>query len=301
MAYTKTVWTERIGTNLNKFTKSSENETSVILTNNPDVISQSGTAFTVDRMNNIEGGIDDIHNNTMTFAGAKTFSSLLTASAGVKTLNIKGSTRLLDIDLTSQSGSSSGIRLFRNEAVTGTDIAYFQIFKGDGSSIPTHQLTTNTTNSNSFLCNGEGGNLVIGGTSGSEKLTVLGTGSFSGLLTASAGLSVTGNTKLGGNVKTREYLYEAASGWPTAAGSSVTVAYTTIETATGAVDLDLNNVMILNVLVWDGTSGWIIAPNWENSVGLLVRLYSSGVYLVNAGTASYNNQKFKILFKKIEA
>jgi hypothetical protein len=61
MAYTKTVWTPRQGTNLNKFNKSAETPTSVILVNAPDSVAQQGTPFSVDNMNKIEQGIADAH------------------------------------------------------------------------------------------------------------------------------------------------------------------------------------------------------------------------------------------------
>jgi len=53
MAYTKTVWAERVGTFLNRFTKSNETTTSVELVNNP-VIETAGTAFSPTAMNNLE-------------------------------------------------------------------------------------------------------------------------------------------------------------------------------------------------------------------------------------------------------
>jgi hypothetical protein len=61
MAYTKTNWIARTGTNLNKFTKSAETGTSVILANTPDAVTQAGTPFSVENMNKIEQGIYDAH------------------------------------------------------------------------------------------------------------------------------------------------------------------------------------------------------------------------------------------------
>ena len=52
-------WVPREGTNLNKFTKSGETATSVILTNAPDAITQAGTPFAAAAMNNIEAGIQE--------------------------------------------------------------------------------------------------------------------------------------------------------------------------------------------------------------------------------------------------
>jgi hypothetical protein len=61
MAYTKTAWVPRQGTNLNKFTKSAETSTSVILANTPDAVTQAGTPFSVELMNKMEQGIFDSH------------------------------------------------------------------------------------------------------------------------------------------------------------------------------------------------------------------------------------------------
>ena len=63
MAYDKQTWTAREGTNLKKYTKSSETATTVILTNTPDSISVEGTPFSSDRMNHIEDGIESAHDN----------------------------------------------------------------------------------------------------------------------------------------------------------------------------------------------------------------------------------------------
>jgi hypothetical protein len=61
MAYTKTNWVPRLGTNLNKFTKSAETSTSVILANAPDAVTQAGTPFSTELMNKIEDGIFNAH------------------------------------------------------------------------------------------------------------------------------------------------------------------------------------------------------------------------------------------------
>jgi hypothetical protein len=61
MAYTKTVWVARQGNKLNKFTKSEETPTSVVLANSPESVTQAGTPFSVGNMNKIEQGVDDAH------------------------------------------------------------------------------------------------------------------------------------------------------------------------------------------------------------------------------------------------
>ena len=51
MAYTKTNWLERQGTNLNKFTKSAETAASVILANTQDSVTRAWTPFSAENMN----------------------------------------------------------------------------------------------------------------------------------------------------------------------------------------------------------------------------------------------------------
>ena len=58
-SYIPRTWRERLGTNLNKFLKSSETAASVILENAPDAITQAGTPFTAAAMQNIENGIEN--------------------------------------------------------------------------------------------------------------------------------------------------------------------------------------------------------------------------------------------------
>src|SRR5574344_2585895 len=59
MAYTPHVWTPRLGSNLNRFTKANETSTSVDLTNAPEIVTQAGTPFSTDIMNEMEAGITD--------------------------------------------------------------------------------------------------------------------------------------------------------------------------------------------------------------------------------------------------
>src|SRR5574344_1031878 len=59
MAYTPHVWTPRLGINLNRFTKANETATSVDLTNAPEIVTQAGTPFSTDIMNEMEAGITD--------------------------------------------------------------------------------------------------------------------------------------------------------------------------------------------------------------------------------------------------
>src|SRR5574344_2543676 len=59
MAYTPHVWVPRLGSNLNRFTKANETSTSVDLTNAPEIVTQAGTPFSTDIMNEMEAGITD--------------------------------------------------------------------------------------------------------------------------------------------------------------------------------------------------------------------------------------------------
>ena len=58
MEYTREYWKPRIATNPNRFRKLNETTDYVELINEPEAISQSGTAITADRLNNIEAGIE---------------------------------------------------------------------------------------------------------------------------------------------------------------------------------------------------------------------------------------------------
>jgi hypothetical protein len=62
MAYIKTEWKARQGTGLNRFKKSGETEEFIYLDNEPDQINEPGTSFSTERMNNIENGIFNAHN-----------------------------------------------------------------------------------------------------------------------------------------------------------------------------------------------------------------------------------------------
>ena len=59
--YEKTEWKARQGSNLQRFEKSQETETSVVLRNEPTSVTEPGTPFSVANMNKIEQGIYDAH------------------------------------------------------------------------------------------------------------------------------------------------------------------------------------------------------------------------------------------------
>ena len=84
MAYVKTEWLARQGNGHNKFTKSHETDTSVYLENTPESITEPGTAFTAERMNHLEQGVADAHEEVAAKQdkiAATGASNLLTAPA----------------------------------------------------------------------------------------------------------------------------------------------------------------------------------------------------------------------------
>ena len=54
MAYEKTVWKARQGENLNRFDKENETSKSVVLRNNPGLLTEPGMPFSAANMNRIE-------------------------------------------------------------------------------------------------------------------------------------------------------------------------------------------------------------------------------------------------------
>jgi hypothetical protein len=96
MAYTKTAWKERQGTNLNKFNKSAENAASVILTNAPDAVTQAGTPFSVENMNKIEQGIYDAHQAAAANFNTLTSHADMVGGAGRNLLSVLGAGSVLD-------------------------------------------------------------------------------------------------------------------------------------------------------------------------------------------------------------
>ena len=62
MAYTKTLWQPRVAVGRNRFLKSQETPTEVYLDNEPVSITEPGTPFSAENMNNIEDGIEAAHN-----------------------------------------------------------------------------------------------------------------------------------------------------------------------------------------------------------------------------------------------
>jgi hypothetical protein len=90
MAYTKTNWLPRQGTNLNKFTKSTETPASVILTNTPDAVTQPGTPFSVENMNRIEQGIFDAHEGISELSDTLTSYADMVEGMGRNLLDVLG-------------------------------------------------------------------------------------------------------------------------------------------------------------------------------------------------------------------
>lgn len=81
MTYSKHTWLARIGTGLNKFTNSGD-ATNLVLTPNPDTISQAGTPFSAVWMNAMEDGIAQAQ--VLEFSGTPT-GTAATGQFGIDT------------------------------------------------------------------------------------------------------------------------------------------------------------------------------------------------------------------------
>src|SRR5574344_866618 len=99
MAYTPHVWIPRLGSNLNRFTKANETSKSVDLTRAPEIVTQAGTPFSTDIMNEMEKGITDAN------AGIGLLIIFATAaSTQIKQIDLSGYTiqagMHIDVDFT---------------------------------------------------------------------------------------------------------------------------------------------------------------------------------------------------------
>ena len=134
MAWIRTNWEERLGTGLNKYTKTNETSLIVELTNAPDSITQAGTPFSVIAMNNIESGIDELYNQDVTIIGNKTVEGFVKTSEAFITpshVNLG-----LDNSISNGGGSISNCVSIGDEANISVD--------------PTDFLTLNQTHKNWF-------------------------------------------------------------------------------------------------------------------------------------------------------
>lgn len=97
--YTPHVWIPRLGTNLNRYTKANETANSVDLVNAPEAVSQQGTPFSTDIMNEMEEGITDANAGIGLLATCDT-----AADTKIKEIDISGYTikagMHIDIDFT---------------------------------------------------------------------------------------------------------------------------------------------------------------------------------------------------------
>src|SRR5574344_2006221 len=97
--YTPHVWIPRLGTNLNRYTKANETANSVDLVNAPEAVTQAGTPFSTNIMNEMEEGITDAN------AGIGLLATCDTAAATqIKEIDMSGYTikvgMHIDIDFT---------------------------------------------------------------------------------------------------------------------------------------------------------------------------------------------------------
>jgi len=110
-------------------------------------------------------------------------------------------------------------------------------------------------------------------------------------------IKASGSLQVGGNFKFKEYLYEAASGFPSNT-NTVVITYDTIASAVGASFFSMDNFIITSLLAWDGSQWWPVS-SVNGQTGLLYSIRSTGIAVSNfmsAGPAVGGN-KFKILFK----
>src|SRR5574344_1473135 len=83
MEYTREYWQPRIATNPNRFRKLNESTGYVELINEPEAITQAGTAFTADRLNNMESGIDGAVAGVNEIQGVVDFTDVLNTLTGL--------------------------------------------------------------------------------------------------------------------------------------------------------------------------------------------------------------------------
>src|SRR5574344_1153708 len=109
MAYTPHVWVPRLGSNLNRFTKANETSTSVDLTNAPEIVTQAGTPFSTDIMNEMEEGITDANAGIGLLATCDTAAATQIKEIDMSDYTIKAGMHI-DIDFTygNTFGSAEG-------------------------------------------------------------------------------------------------------------------------------------------------------------------------------------------------
>ena len=99
MAYTPHVWVPRLGSNLNRFTKANETATSVDLTNAPEIVTQAGTPFSTDIMNEMEAGITDANAGIGLLATCDTAAATQIKEIDMSDYTIKAGMHI-DVDFT---------------------------------------------------------------------------------------------------------------------------------------------------------------------------------------------------------
>src|SRR5574344_950709 len=97
--YTPHVWIPRLGTNLNRYTKANETANSVDLVNAPEAVSQQGTPFSTDIMNEMEAGITDANAGIGLLATCDTAAATQIKEIDMSDYTIKAGMHI-DIDFT---------------------------------------------------------------------------------------------------------------------------------------------------------------------------------------------------------
>jgi hypothetical protein len=139
MAYVKTEWKARQGENLSKFIKTEESAGSVVLINEPDLITEPGTPFTAGNMNHIEEGIALAHEGVAAEAQARqqgdtglaqTISNLNKGDIGLGSVTNDAQVKR------SEMGAASGVATLNNEGIVPlAQLPEFMSGEGDSEAL----------------------------------------------------------------------------------------------------------------------------------------------------------------------
>ena len=268
--YIRRFWKARAGTNLNKFTKSSETASSVILENAPDAITEAGTPFTADAMQNIENGIENGYKEIFSAlgAGVKNYRGICSDFSGNLYTTVQGG----DIYKSTDGGASfvalgQTARAWFGICSDPSGHLFAVVYSGDiykstdgGASFVALGQTARAWDA---ICSDFSGNLYAGDFGGDIYKSTDGGASFIALNQPAlswAGISVGATGALfavvnAGGIYKSEYMYIAPS---SCASASVTTADVTItENRDGTLILSGaltgNRVVYLPAAVWKKT------------------------------------------------
>jgi hypothetical protein len=202
MAYVKTNWTARQGTNLNKFTKSAETATTVNLTNTPDQVTSPGVPFSTDNMNHIEQGIYDAQQAAdkalaRATAGNLVFSAKNAAAlAASRHLALEG--QIIDVSISSpyyelgqsvSQGSGSGVFQINSNNTMLLPDARGMFIQGTGQQTRTVSWTDSQGNPHSIATTYDGKSIGTWQQDGIREIA----GTFTALASSDGNPGVIGN------------------------------------------------------------------------------------------------------------